>query len=101
MNIKTTLQTINRRKLTSNTQKAAFRLLKANGAWVSRKDLERTISSASARVRDLRKSQFGGFKVEASSGSALNKRRATRGSWYYRIVPDTVSEQQISKIFNK
>lgn len=98
MNIKTTLKTINRRKLTNNTQKVAFRLLNANGSWVSRRELEKTISSASARIRDLRKEQFGGFNVECASAPSL-KKKGVRGTFFYRIEPSQVKKIQISKIF--
>ena len=98
MDIKRTIKSINRRKLTNNTQKVALRLLSAEGSWVSRKVLERTISSASARVRDLRKEQFGGFNVECASASTL-KRRGDKGAFYYRINPTSVNKSQISKIF--
>ncbi len=98
MNIKSELQSINRRTLTNNTQKVAFRLLGANGEWVSRRDLERNISSAAARVRDLRKSQFGGFNVECASASELN-RRGEKGSYFYRITPASVKRAQIKTVF--
>jgi len=98
MNIKSELQSINRRTLTNNTQKVAFRLLGANGAWVSRKDLERTITSAAARVRDLRKVQFGGFAVECASASALN-RKGDKGAFFYKITPSSVRKTQINTIF--
>ena len=95
---KKVMKGVNRRTLTSNTQKAAYRLLSANGKWLSRNDLSRTIKSAAARVRDLRKEEFGGFDVECCSANELNKQGDHR-SFYYRISPGTVTRGQVTKVF--
>lgn len=99
MRIKNILSKINRRTLTNNTQRAALSLLQANGDWVSRKSLEKNISSVAARIRDLRKSQFGAFTVECSSASQLNK-RGDRTAYFYRIQPSKVSKSQMQAIFD-
>lgn len=96
--VKTLLNGVNRRNLTSNTQKAAFRLLSANGQWLSRGELSRTISSAAARVRDLRKPEFGGFTVECASAVTLDK-RGTHNTFFYRIPPKTVKKTQVNTVF--
>jgi len=98
MNIKTALKNVNRRNFTNNTQKVAYRLLNADGSWVSRKDLERSVTSAAARIRDLRKDKFGAFSVECASASSLN-RRGDRGTFFYRIRPTSVKKTQIQAIF--
>lgn len=98
MNIKSVLKSVNRRQLTSNTQKVAYKLLAANGSWVRRSELERVATSAAARVRDLRKPEFGRFKVECESASSLNK-NGDRNTFFYRIRPTTVSKRQVETVF--
>lgn len=98
MSIQSVLKNINRRTFTNNTQKVAYRLLAADGSWVSRKELEKYVTSASARVRDLRKSQFGSFIVECASATELN-RKGDRGSFFYRIRPTSVKKAQIQTVF--
>lgn len=99
MNLKSVIKNVNRRSLTNNTQKVALKLLAANGEWVSRGELSRVANSAAARVRDIRKTQFGGFTVECASAASLNK-RGDRNSFYYRIRPNTVTRQQLVTLFN-
>jgi hypothetical protein len=89
---------ISTRRLTSNTQKAAYRLLNANGRWLSRADLSRTVKSAAARIRDLRKDEFGAFEVECCSAVELDKQGDHR-SFYYRINPNNVTRKQINTVF--
>ena len=96
MNVKRKLTLVNPRKLTSNTQKAAYRLLSANGKWLSKPDLDRTIGSAPSRVRDLRKSKFGSFRVECKQATELNKRG---NAFFYRINPNTVTHKQVDIVF--
>lgn len=96
MNVSKKLGSVNPRRLSSNTQKAAWRLLNANGRWLSRTDLARTIGSAAARVRDLRKAEFGSFRVECKQAPELNKRGK---SFFYRINPNTVTHQQVETVF--
>ncbi len=95
---KNIINEINTRRLTSNTQKAAHRLLSANGRWLSRADLSRTVKSAAARIRDLRKDEFGAFEVECRSAIELNKQGNYR-SFYYRINPNSVTKSQIARVF--
>lgn len=96
MNIVKKISTVNPRKLTSNTQRAAYRLLNANGKWLSQPDLSRTIGSAAARVRDLRKVEFGSFRVECKQATELKKRGK---SFFYRINPNTVTHKQVDTVF--
>lgn len=88
---------INRRHLTSNTQKVAYKLLTARG-WVSRSELERHVPNATARARDLRKPQFGGFTVECAPAAVLGK-RGDANSYFYRIPPKTVTKSKVQAIF--
>jgi len=75
-----------------------LRLL-ASGDWVSRAQLSR-IPSATARVRDLRKDELGGFPVECKSSLDLGKSSAKR-TFYYRINPTKVSKKQIETLFKQ
>lgn len=97
-NIQTYLKTVNRRAFTNNTQRALFKLLSANGAWVSRGELNRSVRSASSRVRDLRKAQFGRFTVQCESATTL-KRGGDISTFYYRINPRTVNRKQLDAVF--
>lgn len=97
-NIKKLLASVNRRKLRNNTQRVLFALLTAEGEWVSRSSIR--IPSVGARLRDLRKPQFGGFKVECVSASKLGKRiPENRRPTYYRVNPNSVTLSRVSKVF--
>lgn len=89
--------TINRAAVKSNVQRVAYRLLTANGQWVSSRQLAR-IPSATARVRDLRKQSYGAFQVECASAADL-KRNVKGKVFYYRIVPSSVTPQNVSRVF--
>ncbi len=95
--LKTTIQTIQKTtKITNNTQRAGLRLLSANGEWLPPSRLK--IPSATSRVRDLRKDEFGGFSVECKSAEQL-ARKTSRNTFYYRINPRKVTRQQINTLF--
>ena len=98
MNMRNVLRVVRRNNLTNNTQKVAYKLLSANGSWVPRTELERIASSAPARARDLRKSQFGNFRVDCSPANVL-KRTGTKHTFFYRIKPGTVTKQQVETVF--
>lgn len=96
--VKTLLASINRRKLRNNTQKVLFALLTAKNEWVSRTSLK--IPSVGARLRDLRKPQFGGFQVDCTSASKLGKRsQENRRPTYYRVNPSSVTLTKVAKVF--
>lgn len=82
-------------RATNNTQKVLLKLLRANGEWVSRSQLASVSPSASARVRDLRKAEYGAFSVECASARELN-RPAPRGTFYYRVNPRKVTQSQLA-----
>ena len=100
MNVTHVLNKIDRRNLTNNTQKVAYKLLSANGEWVPRSALSKVARSAAARVRDLRKEEFGAFVVDCASASELN-RRGTKSTYFYRIRPGWVTKRQVDAVFNK
>ena len=90
---------INRRKLANNVQRVLISLVKAgNDGWVPRTSLR--IPSVGARIRDLRKPEFGGFEVECKSANDLNKNSRsvqTSRQTFYRIVPRSVTVTRLSK----
>lgn len=63
-------------------QLQAVRSVMLRSGWVTLKDLAEQVgapeSSVSARLRDLRKLQFGGYRVD--------RRYVRRGLWEYRIA---------------
>jgi hypothetical protein len=106
------LAKINRRKLKNNTQKVLFTLLTAKNEWISRSSIR--IPSAGSRLRDLRKPQFGGFKVECASATKLGKRTRIKAAQtttgvsiatekkrqtYYRVNPSSVTLNKVAKVF--
>lgn len=95
---KTVKTTVSKVKTTNNTQNVARKLIMADGQWVSRKDLERVASSAAARVRDLRKAEFGRFQVECKSAAAL-KKTGKRTDYFYRIPSQSVTTQKVKAVF--
>jgi hypothetical protein len=96
--IKKAIQTIKSNKLRNNTQRVGLRLLTADGEWLPRSSLTK-IPSGTARARDLRKDEFGGFPVECKSSEDL-KRKSSRRTFYYRINPNKVTRRQIDKLFS-
>ena len=91
---------INRRSLSNNTQKVLWSLLTTSNkdGWVSRTSF--SVNSPSARVRDLRKAQFGSFSIECSrtNGSSRKVKSDVRQT-FYRIVPSSVTPAALKKAF--
>lgn len=90
------LETVNSSKLTNNTQRVLVKLLRANGEWVSRSALK-AVPSATSRVRDLRKQQYGAMFVGCASASDLN-RRGRPGTFYYRVDPSKLTKGQLAAV---
>ena len=94
------VSSLNSRKFTNNTQRVLFALLGAlkesDDGWISLDKLR--VNSAGARVRDLRKSQFGSFDVQCRSASRLD-RRGTRHTFYYRLAQRNLSVSKLRKVF--
>lgn len=97
-NIMNLVKRVNKRLLTNNTQRALLALLTADTEWVSRTSLR--IPSVGARLRDLRKSQFGGFKVQCTTASKLARKTkgATSRQTFYRLDPATVTVNKVTKV---
>lgn len=91
---------INRRMLKNNTQRVLFSLLTSKEDWVSRSSLR--VPSASARLRDLRKPEFGAFDVQCVSATELNRPSRSRGNHrptFYRLNPRTVTVARVTAVF--
>ncbi len=95
--IQRTIQNIQKNKLTNNTQRVGLRLLTADGEWIPRSRITE-VPSGTARARDLRKREFGGFQVECKSSEDL-KRKTSKKTFYYRINPNKVTRKQIETLF--
>lgn len=100
MNINGYLSQVDRRKFTNNNQKVLYRLLRADGKWVSGSELKRLAPSAGSRIRDLRKTQFGSFSVECLNATELGK-RGDGNKFFYRIAPRTVQRKQVEAVFRQ
>lgn len=100
VNVAQVVKSIDRRKLRNNTQRALLSLLNAEGEWVARTSIR--VPSVSARLRDLRKPEFGGFDVECVSASELNPGSVSRRNRYqtfYRLNPRSVTVERLERIF--
>lgn len=97
------IKNVNRRSLRNNTQRTLVALLSAKTDWVPRSALR--IPSVGARLRDLRKSEFGNFKIECTSatkaGIKTRKSTSVKRQTYYRISPDSVTLSKVTKVLGK
>jgi len=98
MTAKQIIQTISTKSITNNTQRVGRLLLLANGEWQPRSTFTHRVSSAMARIRDLRKDEYGNFQVECKSSDELN-RKTSHKTFYYRIRPTTVKPTQVKTLF--
>ncbi len=99
-NVRNIVNRIDRRQLTNNTQRALLALLTSKDEWVSRSSIR--VPSVGARLRDLRKPQFGAFKVECVSATRLERpvRRGTvTRQTFYRLNPNSVTVARVQKVF--
>lgn len=88
------LKKLDRSNLT-NTQRAFVTLLEQPGKWIARSAIR--IPNASSRLRDLRKTEYGGFTVECATPAELN-RRQTPGTTFYRLDPASITERRVMKV---
>ena len=96
-NIVNYVTSLNRRAFTNNTQRALFVLLTAslNGVnWVSRGSVR--VPSAAARLRDLRKAEYGSFEVTCKSARELGRPTTTT---YYNLNTNAISLGQLRRVF--
>jgi hypothetical protein len=88
------VKNLNRRRFTNNTQRVLYTLLTANNEWVSKSAFR--VPSVGARLRDLRKPQFGGFDVRCVPASDLGMNGRT---FYYQLPQKSVTIGKLSKVF--
>jgi hypothetical protein len=101
------VERINRRALSNNTQRVLHSLLtpQANDGWVARTAIP--VPSATARIRELRRPEFGGFKVECITAEQLKSRNPSRrvrssvtdNQTFYRVVPSSVTVTALRQVF--
>lgn len=79
---KTYVPSLDRKRLT--LQLDVVKNLMADGVWRTLAQIEDITgapqASISARLRDLRKERFGGYRVDRT-------RSPTLGTWWYRVTP--------------
>jgi hypothetical protein len=100
-NVQKMVKRIDRRQLTNNTQKVLLALLTSNTEWVARTSIR--VANVSARIRDLRKTEFGGFRVECATAKQAGKRVSTTGprQTFYRLATSTVTPQRVQRVFGE
>lgn len=98
-NVKEIVARVDRRKLTNNTQRVLHSLLTAKNEWVARSMVR--VNSAPARIRDLRKAEFGGFDIECATAKQLGKRTRQKSGrqTFYRIVPSSITPNKVNQVF--
>lgn len=87
-------------RLTSLLCKVLWHLLRSGSWWTLAQLRERCGGSEagiSARIRDLRKSRFGGFTIQRRRRPGAEK----SGLWEYRLAVGLVSREQVDAIFNE
>ena len=100
--VKNVVSTIKRKTCTNNTQRVLLDLIRSRGkdGWVARTAI--SVPSVGARIRDLRKTAFGSFKIECATASDINRpirKNMTGRQTFYRVVPNTVTVDSIRKAF--
>lgn len=98
-NIVSYVNGLNRRTFTNNTQRALYTLITAameGTGWVSRGSVR--VPSAAARLRDLRKEEFGGLDVVCQSSTQLGRTSGTRTT-FYKLNTNRLSLSQIRRVF--
>lgn len=98
--IQNVVKRVNKRTLANNTQRTLLAMLTATTEWVPRTSLR--IPSVGARLRDLRKPQFGGFKVLCSTspkGEVKTRKNVSNRETFYRLDPATITLSRVNKVF--
>lgn len=97
--VRQAVRRVDTRQLTNNTQRALVAMIMSEDEWVSRSAIR--VPSAAARIRDLRKEEFGQFQVECRTASELNRRTRNPRATYYRIKPETVTLSRVRKVLGE
>jgi hypothetical protein len=97
--IKDFVNSLDRRNFTNNVQRVLHTLLLASISgkeWVSTKSFR--TRSAAARLRDLRKTEYGEFGIDCRQASDIN-RNGTQYTFFYRIKHDGLTLTKLRRIF--
>lgn len=86
---------VDSRSLRNNTQRVLVQMLRQDSEWVSRSSIR--VPSATARLRDLRKEEFGGFTVECATASELERAGDSRRT-FYRLDPRSVTVERVERV---
>lgn len=93
--VQTLIKKVDRSRCSNNTQRALLALLTAKTEWVALNTVR--VPSAAARIRDLRKSDFGSFKVEVRRGTEMPTKTSANRT-FYRIDPASVTVQRVRRV---
>jgi len=96
-NARDIIRSIDRRQCSNNTQRVLYSMLTARDEWVPLSQIR--VESAAARLRDLRKPEFGNFKIECSTASQLGKTGVNGRKTFYRLVPSSVTPAKVKQVF--
>jgi hypothetical protein len=89
------VRSLNRRTFTKNVQRVLFNLLTSETNMVSRGSLR--VPSATARLRDLRKDQYGAFQIDCLSSTDLG--RTGTPTTFYRLNTNNITLTQLRRVF--
>jgi hypothetical protein len=89
------VRSLNRRNFTNNVQRVLFALLTNDAHTVSRGSLR--VPSATSRLRDLRKSEFGNFDITCLSSTDLG--RTGTPTTFYHLNTNNITLNQLRSVF--
>ena len=97
-NVSQFMNRVDVRRLTNNTQRVLRAMLLTGGEWTNVSTLRRAVRTSSrdaltARIRELRTAEFGGFNVEVRQVV-----RGGRNVFQYRIDPRTVTTSRVAQV---
>jgi hypothetical protein len=93
------LNVLDTKKITTNTQKVLYRLLKNSGDWAPR-SVFRAVPNATARLRELRQDHLGSLPVVCANGRSLGK-SVKRSVFYYKLDVNRTTIDQLRNIFKQ
>jgi hypothetical protein len=89
------VSSVDSRRIRNNTQRVLLALLRAEGDWVPRTSVR--VRNATSRMRELRRSEYGGFDVQVATASELGRPGGSRRT-YYRINPRTITADRVAVV---
>lgn len=96
------VNSLNTRNFTNNNQRVLYTLVSSidegDGGWVSLNKFR--VNSTGSRIRDLRKSEYGGFDVLCRSASKL-ERRGGQHTFYYKLGQRNLTVAKLRRVFKQ